>query len=697
MPYSIVLDLENSINTKRVALIEETEIKELDIDKQAIMNLEKTYEKKSTDFNQSLIKANKKEKDLALNNEKIRSEESKLAIKENNYFENKKHFDDEISSYIQTIPELDSKIEYWDEKLPIIKESNKSKISEIKKQLKELEKIGNEIANNNIRMTNLQESSNKYNGRIVKKRLNLSEELGDNWKEKVEEYEKIDFTTNLQEIRKEIENINKEKTTQDRMLSEVETNLRRTKNDLLHLKELKGEETCPTCKQGLSEEALEKLITQLKIEKDSFCEEKKRVTQLLDEINNKLSTIKSKELDLDQKNSLFDKVKSILDDLPELENEKEIVDKEYDKLDKQTQKLKKKFSQDKMEELEIEKELLEDKSRNISNALKELPKLVKIKEKNKLLNDEINKSREMVQKLKQKYGSLTIESIQEEIDNIQTEIKKCNNILDIIGDIKLFFGQKDDKEITIKEINEEIIQLESNEDFKNQNEITNQWNELNTSIISMNTTVQNIQEEILPPLIKQKNQLMQKNQQLKKTVKDLTLENKKREICVILRSIMRELPNRLLPNYITTINKTSTEILRTIAPESDIQGIVVNDDYSIDVIRLGNFEDISILSGGETIIVALALRLAFAKEFSSLDLLILDEPTIFLDDKRRNELVYLLEKNRLVGQMFVVTHDPAFERISDTTHFINKFRGESSTRQLDSNEQNKKLVEMKLD
>jgi exonuclease SbcC len=106
----------------------------------------------------------------------------------------------------------------------------------------------------------------------------------------------------------------------------------------------------------------------------------------------------------------------------------------------------------------------------------------------------------------------------------------------------------------------------------------------------------------------------------------------------------------------------------------------LNDDYSLNIIRLGNYENINVLSGGETIIIALALRLAFAKEFSALDLLILDEPTIFLDERRREELVSVLEKNRLVKQMFVVTHDPDFERISDKTYFITKIAGETSVK-----------------
>ena len=82
-----------------------------------------------------------------------------------------------------------------------------------------------------------------------------------------------------------------------------------------------------------------------------------------------------------------------------------------------------------------------------------------------------------------------------------------------------------------------------------------------------------------------------------------------------------------------------------------------------------------------------------------MDTLILDEPTIFLDERRRGELVSVLEKNRLVGQMFVVTHDPDFERISDRTHIINKSRGETSIRPIASEnykENENDLVEFEL-
>ena len=160
---------------------------------------------------------------------------------------------------------------------------------------------------------------------------------------------------------------------------------------------------------------------------------------------------------------------------------------------------------------------------------------------------------------------------------------------------------------------------------------------------------------------------------------------------------MRELPNRLLPNFIQRINKTATEILQSIVPGSDIQNIVLEDDYSLKIIRLGNYENISLLSGGETIVIALALRLAFAKEFSTLDTLILDEPTIFLDERRRSELISVLERTRLVQQLFVVTHDPDFERISDKIFYVSKERGEAKVKPMGTNDEKDLKENMSFD
>ncbi len=73
------------------------------------------------------------------------------------------------------------------------------------------------------------------------------------------------------------------------------------------------------------------------------------------------------------------------------------------------------------------------------------------------------------------------------------------------------------------------------------------------------------------------------------------------------------------------------------------------------------------LSGGQQVAFALALRFAMARNFSqSMELLVLDEPTVHLDAQRRTGLTELLLKLKTkIPQMLIVTHDPELEVAGD--------------------------------
>ena len=82
--------------------------------------------------------------------------------------------------------------------------------------------------------------------------------------------------------------------------------------------------------------------------------------------------------------------------------------------------------------------------------------------------------------------------------------------------------------------------------------------------------------------------------------------------------------------------------------------------------------DMDSLSGGEKVAVALALRLAIAQMVSlnKLDFIILDEPTIHLDEERRKSLVNIISdffKEELgpLSQIIIITHDAEIFEDSD--------------------------------
>lgn len=652
-----------------------------------IQKQQKKVDKKIEKLNELLEKLRENESNIRVVIEKIQNMERTLNYQKSTISEKKEELDTEVGEYRIKLPELRADIESWNELLPEILIKKEGNLNDFKKQHKKLDKIKTDVTTQEIELKSLEEASSKYNNRIVKKRLILSKEAGDNWNAIIDEYSKVNFEEDLASLASEINGIEKNHSESMNRKSVLDEGIRRTQSDLQHLKELNGEETCPTCKQNLSEKTLEKLCESLNEEKGKFQEEKKELVQEIKKIASTIEELKTKERDLSKNHQLYVKIESTHDDLLDLEKEKESVDEDYQKLKLKIDKLKAKYSQEEYDELEAKIEECEILIHEISLIKKQIPKLLRNKQKIKEDIKEAETTETEIKDLKTQFDTKSLDKVQEKIGKYTEEHTQQTGIQDLIRHLVENLQDLEENKKKIEANTVKISEIESVENFKDWEDIKSQRENLGNDISAKESLITSLNEEVIPPLIEQKNNLLIKKSNLKEKDDNLKLENKKREITIILRALMRELPNRLLPNFIERINLAATDILQNIMPGSDIQSIILNADYSLNIIRLGNLEDITVLSGGETIIIALALRLAFAKEFSALDSLILDEPTIFLDERRRGELVTVLERNRLVRQMFVVTHDPDFERISDKTYFITKEAGETTVKPIDGEEE----------
>lgn len=105
--------------------------------------------------------------------------------------------------------------------------------------------------------------------------------------------------------------------------------------------------------------------------------------------------------------------------------------------------------------------------------------------------------------------------------------------------------------------------------------------------------------------------------------------------------------------------------------------LTIDEDYEVTLHGPEGESSSSMISGGEKIAVALSLRLGITQAISeNLDTIMLDEPTIHLDDTRKDELLDLLSEVN-IPQMIVVTHDLQMENSATNLITIKKVNGVS--------------------
>jgi len=91
----------------------------------------------------------------------------------------------------------------------------------------------------------------------------------------------------------------------------------------------------------------------------------------------------------------------------------------------------------------------------------------------------------------------------------------------------------------------------------------------------------------------------------------------------------------------------------------------------------GTWVEFNRLSGGEKVVVSLSALLALHQVVSKgrLGFLILDEPTEYLDDERRKQLIEVLKnfrEGRIISQLIIVTHDEDVKEAADAIFRVSK-------------------------
>jgi len=129
------------------------------------------------------------------------------------------------------------------------------------------------------------------------------------------------------------------------------------------------------------------------------------------------------------------------------------------------------------------------------------------------------------------------------------------------------------------------------------------------------------------------------------------------------------LPTLVISHYLRGMNMQMSEYLRVFnanfiaSIEDDLQIPCVSSDGHPFVAER--------LSGGQKVAMALAFHMSISRLFGDLGIIILDEPTVYLDDARVDCVTQLLQKakeNAVAGTQFIVsTHAPELSSAFDAT------------------------------
>ena len=147
-----------------------------------------------------------------------------------------------------------------------------------------------------------------------------------------------------------------------------------------------------------------------------------------------------------------------------------------------------------------------------------------------------------------------------------------------------------------------------------------------------------------------------------------------------IRNTLRDAGPYITRALVQTISLEANRIFGDIMADHTLR-LQWGEDYAITVEYRGETRAFQQLSGGEQMAAALAVRLALLREMSGVDIAFFDEPTANLDDERRDNLAEQIAAIKGFSQLFIISHDDTFERM---THHVIRVRKENGVSRVET-------------
>lgn len=489
----------------------------------------------------------------------------------------------------------------------------------------------------------------------------------------------VEYARQLCEKEKEEERLNKEIKEYQLQISSNDTIIRNTQKSLRDLQSTTDK--CPICQSDISHEKHESLMDEYNTTIQECEDNNNRITEEIQKKNTILKSVTDKisEIRTIESNSMIDsyeKFKSYLKEIKQINAKIEsLKDKkeEYNLNDKNIKKLNENIKSletnkqsyltttatikelKSIDELESNKNSLTDEMNGLKIKLKEINQKVKIPEN---INTTIKYLEEKEKKYNENKGFISSK------ENTINKIKEMNNKLTIENN-NLDNINRENRELSYdSKIHEKTHEEYTCTDKK--------LIEIGNKVVENKTKKEGLEKEKLD--LEENLKKLEKIENEQVALTDyLKLLNNIRELYG-KNGVQKDLREKSKPQIEHETNNIFNDF------NFDYDNITLDEDYEISIKKSDEILNVSMLSGGEKIVVALALRLAIAKVISKQknELLILDEPTVHLDEERKLELIEILRDSDIAPQMLIVTHDSELMGITENIIEIRKKDGIST-------------------
>jgi exonuclease SbcC len=611
-------------------------------------------------------------------------------------------------------------------------EKNKKELKENEKYYQEYLNLNNKLKELNKELVNFEKLKEKERNidfqidSLIKKKNELQRELADFDKIESKINAEKELTKKYDELLEKIKNLNK-------LMAEKETKINQMDEAIEKLE--KTDNKCPVCKSnidaGKKEELLKTYCTEIEKEKQRLvklnkkynnynCELKKLKNELeeIGKLKDEFGKLKEKKINLenvekelnDYQNELIklkkeiNKYTSVENEIKSLEKKKNDLEEFYNKYNFCLEYLKNKNEQEIIKNREnilkfvknYDKIMVNDKKKELNNDLEKLNNilgLINDKDKNenelkKILEEieNVRKEAELYVELEQKKSKMENEKSKHEYgyNNYKNALAILENyskrygtdvdsLINVVNELLIHKNRKiEEMDNNRKNILEDIENLDYDETFHNRlkedyKKISSDLGDINNQIIETTS------------FLKSKRDLLQKQEN---KLDELHRKEKEKEnlegYIDYLRDIRENIFSKngfqqyLREKYIPLIQRYTNEIFSEFElPYCHIQ---IMNDYDIVVDNL----PVKNLSGGEQIAVSLALRLGIAKAVcNNVQCIILDEPTAFLDEDRRKNLLNIFGNIKTISQIFVISHHDELEQVADNIITVKKIGDDS--------------------